>query len=265
MAFWNKIGDRGTVDDRRSSPALKGGGLGLGGVVLVLLFSYLQTGTLDPRTVIDVLSHSNVVPQEQSAKESPQTNDTYTQFASTVLGSTNHVWTDQFALRKRAYSAPRLVLFRGGTESGCGGAYSEVGPHYCPPDHSIYLDETFFNELQTRFGGNATDVAQAYVIAHEVGHHVQDLLDVNLESVALELQADCLAGAWMHTLKSQGILEANEIEEALGQASAVGDDNIQQRTTGTINKETWTHGSSAERVASFQKGYDGGTLASCDL
>jgi len=261
MADWNKIGDRGNVEDRRSSRGLVGGGLGLGGIAIVLLFSYLQTGTIDPGTVIDILSQSNVVQQEQTVA----TDDTYDEFASTVLGSTNRVWTDQFATRGLEYSPPRLVLFRGGTESGCGGAYSEVGPHYCPSDLTIYLDETFFNELQVRFGGNTADVAQAYVIGHEVGHHVQDLLNVNLESVALELQADCLAGAWLNSLKSRGILETNEIEEALGQAASVGDDNIQQRTTGTINKETWTHGSSAERVASFEKGYDGGTLATCDL
>ena len=264
MADWNKISDRGTVDDRRASPTLVRGGLGLGGVALVLLFTYLQNGSLDPQTIFEVLSQSNIVQQNSPvASESTTSNETYRVFASTVLGSTNHTWTDQFAARNLTYTPPHFVLFRGGTDSGCGGAYTEEGPHYCPTDQTVYLDETFFDQLAARFGGNTTDVAQAYVIGHEVGHHVQELLHISLDSIALELQADCLAGAWMGTLKAQAVLAPSEVKEALDEAAAVGDDNIQKKTSGTINRETWTHGSSAQRTSSFQKGYDAGTLAAC--
>ena len=264
MADWSKISDRGTVDDRRGSPTLVRGGLGLGGIALILLFTNIQTGSLDPQTVIEVLSQSNIGQQDSTvSSESTTTNETYRVFASTVLGSTNRAWTDQFASRNLTYAPPHFVLFRGGTDSGCGGAYAEDGPHYCPTDQTVYLDETFFDTLVARFGGNATDVAQAYVIGHEVGHHVQGLLNISLDSIALELQADCLAGAWMSTLKAQAVLAPDEIKNALDEASAVGDDNIQKKTSGTVHRETWTHGSSAQRVSSFQKGYDGGTLAAC--
>jgi uncharacterized protein len=261
MANWNNITSRGDVDDRRGSVASIGGSIGFTGIALLLLLNYAQTGTVDVNTLARELQ------QIQSQQQHVDTRgfegkDTYEVFASTVLGSTTDAWSTQFAQIGRRYTPPRFVLFRNGTESGCGGAYSQIGPHYCPPDQTVYLDETFFEELKTRFGATG-DVAQAYVIAHEVGHHVQTLLSLESDSISQELQADCFAGVWAHSIKDQGVFEQGEIKEALDAASAVGDDHIQEVTEGTINPETWTHGSSAQRVASFNKGYSRGTLATC--
>ena len=197
--------------------------------------------------------------------------DQYEVFVSTVLGSVNSMWEEAFAKNNSEYVAPKLVLFRGGTQSACGGAFSEVGPHYCPLDETIYLDETFFEELQDRFGAKGGDVAQAYVIAHEVGHHVQQSLgvletsDSNRASVKTELQADCFAGLWAYSVKDRGVFEVGEIAEALDAAAAVGDDRIQKSTTGRINPETWTHGSSADRMNAFKAGYENGTLEACSM
>jgi predicted metalloprotease len=167
-----------------------------------------------------------------------------------------------------------LVLFRGATNSGCGYASSQSGPHYCPTDQTIYLDETFFDELQARFGGSNGDVAQAYVLAHEAGHHAQNQLGIMDEvqasgydndlSVKLELQADCFAGLWAYSVKDLGVFEEGEIQEAISAAEAVGDDNIQSRTQGQVNPETWTHGSSAQRIDWFNRGFNSGQINSCN-
>jgi predicted metalloprotease len=167
----------------------------------------------------------------------------------------------------KTYVAPKLVLFRGSTDSACGGATSDMGPHYCPYDSTIYLDETFFDELKA-LGGQG-DVAQAYVIAHEVGHHVQNQLGLlkedqtNADSVRTELQADCFAGLWAYSIKDIGVFEPGEVKEALDAASAVGDDHVQATFQGRVTPETWTHGSSAERVASFNKGFETGQVGAC--
>ncbi len=207
--------------------------------------------------------------------------DDYEEFASTVLGSTDQTWTEIFEASGLTYSLPTLVLFRSATESACGGATSAVGPHYCPLDETIYLDETFFDELVNRLGAEGGDVAEAYVIAHEVGHHVQNRLgvmdqvrraqeqagsqaDVNDLSVRLELQADCFAGVWANSIRDAGVFGPNEIEEAFDAASAVGDDRIQQRVQGQIDPERWTHGSAAQRVEWFNQGYQTGDPSTCD-
>jgi predicted metalloprotease len=172
-----------------------------------------------------------------------------------------------------------LVLFRTATNSACGTATSQIGPHYCPLDSTIYLDETFFDELTNRLGATGGDVAEAYVIAHEVGHHVQNELGImnrvqtqqqalpsqaNELSVQLELQADCFAGLWAHSIRDIGVFETNEIREAMDAAAAVGDDRIQERTQGYVNPENWTHGSSDQRVEWFNKGYQTGELSACN-
>ena len=273
MAIWDKISSRGNVQDRRGmGPALAigGGGLGIGGLILILALNLLGGGDLS-----DVLGQiaSTQVSREQIDTTQFQGADNYEVFVATVLGSANDMWAQVFAKNNLQYPEPMLVLFRSATQSGCGFATSEVGPHYCPEDGSIYLDETFFNDLQSRFGANGGDVAQAYVIAHEVGHHVQKQLGVfnkvdtsnNADSVKVELQADCFAGVWAYSVKQRGVFEStDEINEALDAAAAVGDDRIQKSTQGQINPETWTHGSSESRMSWFRTGYDSGDPSACN-
>ncbi len=251
------------------------GGLGIGGVVLYLLFTYLSGGSVGNALI--ELGSSQIQNQTQYSTQDFEGADSYETFASTVVGSSNDMWQKIFADLGKTYTPPKLVLFRGGTQSACGGAYSEVGPHYCPLDQTIYLDETFFEEVAKRLGANTGDVAEAYVIAHEAGHHAQEELGImdqvnqsatdeiaNDLSVKLELQADCFAGLWAYSIKDLGIFEQGEINEAIDEAKAVGDDHIQEVETGRINPEAWTHGSSAERVTWFNRGYLTGSLAECN-
>jgi predicted metalloprotease len=264
MALWDKISSRGNVEDRRAAgPTMRlGGGVGIAGIAIYLLFSYLNTGTINVSDILTQLQ-STQVSQQQIDTTAFNGADSYEVFASTVLGSTNDTWTGLFDQSNHTYTPPKLVLFRGSTDSACGGATSDIGPHYCTGDNTIYLDETFFDELQSRFHASG-DVAQAYVIAHEVGHHVQHQLDIeNKSSIDTELQADCFAGLWAGSIKNEGVFEPNEIQEALDAAAAVGDDNIQKTTTGQVNPETWTHGSSEQRVAAFNRGYQSGAFSSC--
>jgi predicted metalloprotease len=260
MADWDNIDARGSIDDRRGSPVRTGGAIGLGGIALFALMSYLQTGTIDVAPILNEVLKSQMAPQVQQVDPSQfEGADSYEVFASTVLGSTNEYWSSVV----RGYVPPRFVLFRDGTNSACGGALSDYGPHYCPSDETIYLDETFFDELQKRFGASG-DVAQAYVIAHEVGHHVQTLTGTDGQSIERELQADCYAGLWAHSIRDQGVFSPGEIKEAIDAAAAVGDDHIQEVTTGRVNPETWTHGSSEERVNAFTKGYSTGDPRVCE-
>lgn len=283
MAFWDKIDSRGEVEDRRSAgPAM--GGLGLTGIAIVALMTYLSGGS-----PLDIVNQVLTLEQQQSSIHSQSSDsnaqdefagkDSYEVFTSTVLGSNNAYWQKAFAQNNKIYSAPKLVLFRGATDSACGGATSEVGPHYCPGDETIYLDETFFDVLSTRFGAKGGDVAQAYVIAHEVGHHTQNILGAldattrasyrstlneNELSVQKELQADCYAGLWAGSLKDKNIFEKNEISEAIDAAAAVGDDRIQRSAGRGVNPETWTHGSSEQRVRWFTIGYESNDIQKCD-
>jgi uncharacterized protein len=280
MADWSKIGSRGNVEDRRGSPMSIGGGLGIGGIALLFLFNYLTGGSaIDvlPQ-VLNELQYTQVASSniDASAFEGA---DSYEVFAATVLGSTNDMWIDIFNKNNLVYHPPRLVLFRAGTVSECGGASSEVGPHYCPLDRTIYMDETFFDELTRRFGAKGGDVAQAYVIAHEVGHHAQHELgilndngeatspsemDPQEQSIRIELQADCFGGLWAYSIKDRGVFESGEIAEAIDAAAAVGDDRIQASIQGRITPETWTHGSSADRMNWFNRGYAEGNLEACN-
>lgn len=280
MADWSKLGGRGNVQDRRAMGPALGGGLGIGGIALLLLFNYLGGGSITDvlPEVVNQLETSQV--QQQNIDVSQfEGQDNYEVFTSTVLGSINEMWAQFFAQNNLTYTPPTLVLFRGSTQSTCGGASSAVGPHYCPLDDTIYLDETFFDELKARYGGNTGDVAQAYVIAHEVAHHAQKELGImdqvnaaaesnpdsaNELSVKQELQADCYAGLWAYSIRDKGVFEPGEIQEALDAASAVGDDNIQSKSSGRINPENWTHGSSLQRVSWFNTGFEQGSVAACD-
>lgn len=271
MAEWDKISSKGNVEDRRAAGpgVILGGGLGLTGIAIVLVLNLLGGG--DVGDVLTELQDIQMQTTQSYDAKDFEGVDSYEMFASKVLGSANDMWSNVFVQSDIAYSGPRLVLFRGATGSECGGADSSVGPHYCPLDQTIYLDETFFDELQTRFGAEGGDVAEAYVIAHEIGHHVQyeltglnDSLS-NEESVRLELQADCFAGLWAYSIKDLGVFGAGEIQEALDAAAAVGDDRIQKTSTGRINPESWTHGSSEQRVAAFNRGYESGSVKRCDL
>jgi predicted metalloprotease len=271
MALWDKLGSRGNVEDRRGfgPTAIAGGGLGLTGLAIVIVLNLLGGG--DVGDVLSQLQGIQVQPAQVQNTTEFEGEDTYEVFASTVLGSNNNLWSNIFAQNNMTYEPPRLVLFRGATQSACGGANAQVGPHYCPLDATIYLDETFFDELTERFGAQGGDVAEAYVISHEVGHHVQNLLGTidtardNASSIKVELQADCFAGLWANSIKDLGVFEAGEIKEALDAASAVGDDRIQESITGRVNPESWTHGSSEQRVASFNKGFETGSIEQCAL
>lgn len=197
------------------------------------------------------------------------------QFVSFVLDDAQTTWNRVFSRAGQAYAPARLVLFRDRTASGCGTGQAAMGPFYCPSDQRVYIDLSFYHELKQRFGAPG-DFAQAYVIAHEIGHHVQHLLGFdrkvsardragqNSAAVRLELQADCFAGIWAHDTAQRDLLETGDVEEALRAAAAIGDDRLQRQSTGNVTPETWTHGSSAQRVRWFRRGMEAGDLAACD-
>jgi len=271
MADWSKILSKGDVEDRRGSPlAIAGGSLGVLGIGFVLLINILSGGSIDMNSVLNQLQTSGG--QSSLTSEEFAGADTYETFTSTVLGSVNDVWKQVFVKSGKTYVEPKLVLFRSATSSGCGVATSQVGPHYCPADSTIYIDETFYDELQNKFGAKGGDVAEAYVLSHEVGHHVQYQLGVlgqsssqtYEESIAVELQADCFAGIWAHSVASLGVFEPGEINEALDAAASVGDDRIQEVVLGRSRPENWTHGSSKQRVQWFNVGYTKGSTSACN-
>lgn len=275
MADWKKIFSRGDVEDRRSLKPAAIGGISVTGVVLFLLMNYLGGG--DIGSGIQQVGKAILEQQTQQVQNQDKNTgefegeDPYEVFASTVLGSNNDIWTRIFDKNGMSYEKPKLVLFRIATQSGCGDATSQAGPHYCSFDNTIYLDETFFDEMINRFGTKGDDVAQAYVISHEIGHHVQNMLgdlgnvsEDNKLSVKTELQADCYAGIWANSIKDQDVLEPGEIGEAMDAAAAVGDDRIQKKMQGYAIPETFTHGTSDERLRWFTVGYDKGTLKACD-
>lgn len=215
------------------------------------------------------------VPYQESAAEARDR-----EFISRVLADTEATWSQIFASAGRTYEEPKLVLFSGAVQSACGFAQAAVGPFYCPADHKVYIDLSFYDELKTRFGAPG-DFAQAYVVAHEIGHHVQTLLGIaernqaarqraseaqaNALSVQMELQADCFAGIWAHNADaSRQILESGDVEEGLNAASAIGDDRLQQQSRGYVSPESFTHGSSAQRVQWFKRGLEQGSLQGCD-
>jgi predicted metalloprotease len=257
-----------------------GGGLGLGGIIVVLIVGLLFGK--NPMELLQLLGGMAVdgggpVQQETA----PAANDEQTDFVRAVLGSTEDVWTSVFRASGQQYPAPRLVLFNGGVQSACGAASSAMGPFYCPGDQQVYLDLDFFREMATRFQASG-EFAQAYVIAHEVGHHMQNVLGVMRQveqaarggapmqgagglSVRQELQADCFAGVWAnHAQQKYNWLEAGDIEAALNAANQIGDDALQKQSRGYVVPDSFTHGSSAERVRWFKTGFTGGDLRNCD-
>ncbi len=276
---WRNLERSTNVEDRRGRTARVAGGvggLGLIGVVLVLLFG---GGGGNVGDLLNQLNSSHTTPGQQDAGQI-QAGDDAGAFVQAVLGTTETLWTDVFAAAGQTYQPAELVLFSGATESGCGGANSATGPHYCPIDKTVYIDLDFFDELRQRFGATGGDFAEGYVIAHEIGHHVQDELgvmddvrslqeshpeDANDYSVRLELQADCLAGVWANSIyQREDVLEPGDVQEALNAAASVGDDRIQQTTTGRVNPETFTHGTSEQRVHWFNAGYESGDATACD-
>ncbi len=236
------------------------GGAGLVGVILAVVFSLLGGG--DAGGQVDDLLNQVAPAETPSGSQPPEFEgvDASEDFVRRVLGSTETTWETIFSGSGRQYQPATLVLFTGGTQSACGGAQSAIGPHYCPVDTTVYIDLDFFDEMQQRFGAGEAEFAQAYVIAHEIGHHVQNELGImsqvsqlqqedpgnaNELSVKLELQADCLAGIWAHDLyQRDNVLQQGDLQAALDAAAAVGDDNIQRQTTGQVSPESWTHGSS---------------------
>ena len=278
---WEGQRESSNIEDRRGmSPGRVGGvgGLGIGGIVLVLAVSYL-TGT-NPLTLINMLSGVQSVTESSAPSEPAATgapSDQLGKFASVVLADTETTWKQ---LLGPEYEEPRLVLFSGGIRSACGTTSSAVGPFYCPGDHKVYLDLTFFNEMAQRLGAPG-DFAQAYVIAHEVGHHVQNLTGVaekitrlqrqvsekeaNALSVRMELQADCFAGVWgHHAHRKRNLIEPGDFEEGLKAAAAIGDDRLQKMGQGYVQPESWTHGSSDQRTTWLRRGLESGDPNVCN-
>ncbi len=275
---WRGRRQSSNVEDRRrmGGPTVaKGGGLGV--IIIVILYA-LMGG--DPQTLIENLPATTSSQSSQSGAAVTPADDEQAAFISTVLADTEDVWNGLFERAGERYVEPALVLFRGEVQSACGFASSASGPFYCPGDQKVYLDQSFFDELSRRFKAPG-DFAQAYVVAHEVGHHVQRLLgttdkvhrmkgrvseaEYNAMSVRLELQADFYAGIWAHHAQRKfKMLEPGDIEEALRAASAIGDDAIQKRSRGHVVPESFTHGTSAQRVKWFKRGFETGDLSQGD-
>jgi uncharacterized protein len=290
---WRDARESDNVDDERGagSPMRSGMPLGLGGIAIVVVASLLLgKNPLQILTLLMDLQGGNGTVQTQTDDSSrpdgtrpanPAANDENVHFVRAILGETEDVWGGVFQEAGKEYTRPRLVLFSGAMQSACGGATAASGPFYCPGDRQVYLDLSFFDEMRARLGGGG-DFAYAYVIAHEIGHHVQNLLGVfdkvqrlrergersegaNGLSVRLELQADCFAGLWAnHSETRHKWLEAGDIDEALGTASAIGDDRLQRQTQGTIVPDAFTHGTSQQRVRWFKTGFERGDVGACD-
>ncbi len=270
---WTPGGRSVNLDDRRSGGGM-GRGLGIGGTVVVLALSLITGRNLfSDLGVQPGISSGSAMTAEDSAREEPEV-----QFVSFVLDDVQNTWAKILANNNVRFTPARLAIFRNSTDSGCGPAQSAMGPFYCPLDQEVYIDLGFYDELKSKFGASG-DFAQAYVLAHELGHHIQHLTGVdarvrqaeesnpdqaNQYSVRLELQADCYAGVWASTTQQRNILSPGDVDEAMTAAASVGDDRIQQATRGRVNVDSFTHGSSAQRTAWFKRGFDGGDMKSCD-
>jgi predicted metalloprotease len=260
---WRRSSDESDVIDQRASGGgmgipvslpRAGGGLGVLGVVIYLAIQLLSGGS------------SSVALGPQTVPGAPQAEDGLRDFSVYVFHDTQDFWAGQI----QGYQHAKLVLYRGGVDTGCGSASSAVGPFYCPRDQRVYLDLSFYGDMTSQLGAKGGDFAWAYVIAHEMGHHVQQELGLsrprsNAESVQIELQADCYAGVWAHHVDSSGDLEQGDVAEALDAATSVGDDRLQKRSTGSIDPDSFTHGSSAQRVAAFERGQGDGDPDACRI
>lgn len=271
---WTPGGRSSNLEDRRGLGGM-GRGLGIGGTVIVLALSLITGRNLFSDLGVEpgVGAAGAPMTPEDSARE-----EKHVQFVSFVLDDAQGVWGKVLPQNGADYRPAKLVLFRNSTQSGCGIGQSAMGPFYCPLDEKVYIDLGFFDQLKTRFGASG-DFAEAYVIAHEIGHHVQNVMgtaqrvrqeqesrpDVaNQLSVRLELQADCYAGIWGNSTNSRNILESGDIDEGLAAASAVGDDRIQKQTQGRVNVDGFTHGSAAQRASWFKRGLESGDPRVCD-
>ncbi|WP_323938938.1 KPN_02809 family neutral zinc metallopeptidase [Aeromonas hydrophila] len=274
---WQDRRESNNVEDRRQQGG--GGGIPIGGkgrlilLVVVMLAGYYGVD-LSP-----LLSEPTTQSQPQRQEMSQPAKDPLARFTSVMLASTEDAWGEIFQQSGSRYQAPKLVLYRGATRTGCGQGQSVMGPFYCPADRTVYIDLSFYQEMRDKLGADG-DFAQGYVVAHEVGHHVQNLLGIerkmreqqqglsraeqNKLSVKLELQADCFAGVWGHYMQREQVLEHGDLEEALNAAQAIGDDRLQQQSQGRVIPDSFTHGSSAQRYAWFKRGFDSGKPASCN-
>jgi uncharacterized protein len=274
---WEDEGTSADVEDRRGQGGggvgLPVGRLGLGGILILAVLSIIFRQNLFTLLGTDVGPQGTPVERPSSPEE-----EKLVHFVSFVLDDVQKTWTREFEGMGRSYQRAKLVLFTDTARSECGYAESAMGPFYCPVDRKVYIDLGFYDELRRRFGAPG-DFAQAYVLAHEIGHHVQQQLGLEERfraaqerapeqakalSVRFELQADCFAGVWGHSTEQRNILEAGDVDEALGAAAAVGDDRIQKQATGRVNPETWTHGSARQRVQWFQTGLQSGRANDCD-
>ena len=280
---WEDFRASGNVEDRRGMGGAVGrGGLGIGTVVILGLVGWALG--IDPRILIggaEMVAGGRGGGQVQQQGRTGAPQDEAGRFAAAILGNTEDVWREVFPSQvNRQYQPPKLVLFSQATRSGCGGAQSAMGPFYCPLDQTVYIDLSFFEEMQRRFRAGG-DFAHAYVIAHEVGHHVENQLGIlprvqarqqevsererNQLSVRVELMADCLAGVWAHHSQQRyRSLEEGDVEEAVAAAQAIGDDRLQQQAGGRVMPDSFTHGSSEQRVRWFMQGLRGGTIQGCD-
>ena len=287
---WKRSGKRsGDLIDRRggggglSGPAKMGAGIGLPAILVLVVSLFLNGGgggSGGSPGIDDILGQLGGAPQGGGEPIPPEQDPDarLVDFMSFLIDDIQAFWDDTFTQAGKEYPRSELVLFTGSTPSACGGATSAIGPHYCPPDQKMYIDLEFFRDLKNRFGAPG-DFAQAYVLAHEIGHHVQNVLGINRDisrqqqndpdqanelSVRLELQADCLAGVWAFTTYQRDLLESGDLNEGLDAAAAVGDDRIQEQSGGRVNPESWTHGSSEQRVKWFRAGFENGDPDSCD-
>jgi len=283
---WEGNRESDNVEDARNSGGGGGGGFGFGGrsiglgsVAIALVAGWVFG--VNPLTVLSLLSGGGAVPtQQQAPAGKPPAEDKMAHFVSVVLADTEDVWRARFKQMGGTYREPKLRLFRGSEPTACGRGQAAMGPFYCPGDQKVYIDLSFYETMRTRLGAPG-DFAQAYVIAHEVGHHVQNLMGIsgkvdamrgrvsevqqNALSVRLELQADCFAGIWAHDAQqARQVLEQGDIEEALNAATQIGDDTLQRKSQGTVVPETFTHGTSAQRVAWFKRGFQNGSVEQCN-
>jgi predicted metalloprotease len=266
-------------DERGSGLGRRGAGIGIGTIVIVVIGYFMG---VNPATLLGLLNGDGqaVSTQAPAPPSAADANDPQVDFVRAILGETEDVWGAYFTSIGKVYTPPKLVLFSGQVSSACGFASSAAGPFYCPGDQKVYIDLSFYRQLATEFGAPG-DFARAYVIAHEVGHHVQNLLGItdsaaraeqragrvgaNQVSVQIELQADCFAGVWAEQAnQARKILEPGDLEQGLAAASSVGDDTLQKREQGTVVPDSFTHGTSAQRVRWFRRGFDAGKIDNCD-
>jgi predicted metalloprotease len=278
---WEGNRESDNVEDARDVGGggfrLGGGSLSLGSVAVALIAGWIFG--INPLQILGLMSGGGA-PTQQAPAHKPPADDQMARFVSVVLADTEDVWKAKFRQAGQTYREPKLRLFRGSTPTACGQGAAAMGPFYCPADEKVYIDLNFYETLRTRLGAPG-DFAQAYVIAHEVGHHVQKVLGVsdkveslrgrmseaqaNALSVRVELQADCFAGIWAHDAQqARQVLEQGDLEEALNAATQIGDDTLQKRSRGTIVPESFTHGTGAQRVSWFKRGYQTGSVNQCD-